>query len=72
MINILSSIKTVGDSIINFRQLLKEYSDDPEIGALANILLDNNISLLERGTIMSIIREKAANKEKEISLYFED
>lgn len=67
----MSNIKTVGDSIIEFKKLLKEYSDDPEISTLANTLLDNNISLLERGTIMDIIREKAANKEKEISLYFE-
>lgn len=67
----MSNIKTVGDSIIEFKKLLKEYSDDPEISALANTLLDNNISLLERGTIMTIIREKAANKEKEVSLYFE-
>ena len=71
MINILRNIKTVGDSIIEFKKLLKEYSDDPEISILANTLLDNNISLLERGTIMDIIREKAANKEKEIYLYFE-
>ena len=67
----MSSIKTIGDSIIEFKKLLKEYSDDPEISVLANALLYEDTSLLEKGTIMDRIREKAANKEREISLYFE-
>jgi hypothetical protein len=68
----LSSIKTVGDSIAEFKKLLKEYSNDPEIGVLANTLLYEDISLLEKGTIMDMIRKRVADKEKEISLYFED
>lgn len=68
----MSSIKTVSDSIAEFKKLLKEYSDDPEISVLANTLLYEDISLLEKGTIMDMIRKRVADKEKEISLYFED
>lgn len=67
----MSSIKTVGDSIIEFKRLLKEYSDDPEISTLANTLLYEDISLLEKGTIMDMIRKRVEDKEKEILLYFE-
>ena len=67
----MSSIKTVGDSIIEFKKLLKEYSDDQEIITLNNVLLYGNLNLLERGIVMDMIRKRVEDKEKEISLYFE-